>query len=123
MIMEILSMCMRRRCSVWTIKDAYRLGDDIQSKVLAFAFGLSAEIERNLISQRTREALARLKAEGKHVGRPRGSRNRKEVHPLYGREAYIRKALSEGCSQRAIARHLRCSRNTLRRFIAQYVVQ
>ncbi len=123
MIMEILSMCMRRRCSVWTIKDAYRLGDDIQSKVLAFAFGLSAEIERNLISQRTREALARLKAEGKHVGRPRGSRNRKEVHPLYSREAYIRKALSEGCSQRAIARHLRCSRNTLRRFIAQYVVQ
>ena len=60
MIMEILSYCMRRGCKVWTIKDGYRLGDDIQSKVLAFAFGLSAEIERNLISQRTREALARL---------------------------------------------------------------
>lgn len=43
---------------VWTIKDSYRLGDDIQSKVLAFAFGLSAEIERQLISQRTKEALA-----------------------------------------------------------------
>ena len=64
MIMEILNICMTKECKVWTIKDNYRLGDDIQSKVLAFAFGLSAEIERNLISQRTKEALARKKAEG-----------------------------------------------------------
>ena len=48
MIMEILNICMTKECRVWTIKDNYRLGDDIQSKVLAFAFGLSAEIERNL---------------------------------------------------------------------------
>lgn len=59
MIMEILNICLNKGCRVWTIKDSYRLGDDIQSKVLAFAFGLSAEIERNLISQRTKEALAR----------------------------------------------------------------
>jgi len=64
MIMDILNICMNKECQVWTIKDNYRLGDDISSKVLAFAFGLSAEIERNLISQRTREALARNKAEG-----------------------------------------------------------
>ena len=49
MIMEILNICMTKECRVWTIKDNYRLGDDIQSKVLAFAFGLSAEIERNLM--------------------------------------------------------------------------
>ncbi|MBO4777776.1 MAG: master DNA invertase Mpi family serine-type recombinase, partial [Bacteroidales bacterium] len=61
MIMEILNICMNKECKVWTIKDHFRLGDDIQSKVLAFAFGLSAEIERNLISQRTKEALARKK--------------------------------------------------------------
>ena len=66
MIMEILSLCMKKNCKVWTIKDNYRLGDDIQSKVLAFAFVLSAEIERNLISQRTKEALARKKSEGVH---------------------------------------------------------
>ena len=76
MIMEILNICMKKECRVWTIKDNYRLGDDIQSKVLAFAFGLSAEIERNLISQRTKEALARVKAEGRQIGRIKGERCR-----------------------------------------------
>lgn len=78
MIMEILNICMTKECRVWTIKDNYRLGEDIQSKVLAFAFGLSAEIERNLISQRTKEALARKKAEGMVLGRPKGSKNKKK---------------------------------------------
>lgn len=119
MIMEILSLCMKRGCSVWTIKDGYRLGDDIQSKVLAFAFGLSAEIERNLISQRTREALARRKAEGKPLGRPKGSRNSIEVHPLFKHERYIRNALMQGIAKREIARRLRCNRNTLHSFISK----
>ena len=53
MIMEILSICMERGCRVWTVKEGYRLGDDIQSKVLAFAFGLSAEIERQSMQKYT----------------------------------------------------------------------
>ena len=77
MIMGVLNECMNRDIQVWTIKDNYRLGSDISSKVLAFAFGLSAEIERNLISQRTREALARKKAEGVVLGRPKGSKSAK----------------------------------------------
>ena len=121
MIMEILGLCMKRDCRIWTIKDGYRLGDDIQSKVLAFAFALSAEIERNLISQRTREALARLKAEGKPLGRPQGSRTRLEAHSLYKHEAAIRKALERGVSKSEIARRFHCSRNTLKRYIKEYL--
>lgn len=122
MIMEILSFCMSRGCKVWSIKDGYRLGDDIQSKVLAFAFGLSAEIERNLISQRTREALARLKAEGRHVGRPNGSKTRKELNPLSRKEDHIRKALQDGISINKIALSLNCSRNTLSRYIKRHAL-
>jgi hypothetical protein len=58
MIMPILNELMKIGAKVWTIKDNYRLRGKIQSKVLAFAFWLSAEIERDLISQRTKEALA-----------------------------------------------------------------
>jgi DNA invertase Pin-like site-specific DNA recombinase len=57
-------------------------------QLIAFAFGLSAEIERTLISQRTRKALARMKAESIHVGRPRGACNLQVK--LTGKEAEIR---------------------------------
>ncbi len=113
-IMGILHHCMDIGAKIWTIKDNYRLGSDITSKVLAFAFGLSAEIERNLISQRTKEALARIKAEGKHVGRPQGSRN---ICKLDGREKYISQKLACGSSKYEIARRLRVHRDTLSKFI------
>ncbi|MBP5659125.1 MAG: master DNA invertase Mpi family serine-type recombinase [Paludibacteraceae bacterium] len=121
MIMEILSLCMKRGCRVWTIKDAYRLGDDIQSKVLAFAFGLSAEIERNLISQRTREALARLKAEGRHVGRPYGAHTCQVMHVMYRYDKFIRRRLEDGVPVCKISDELHCNRNTLRRYIKRYI--
>lgn len=115
MIMEILNHCMTKECRVWTIKDNYRLGDDIQSKVLAFAFGLSAEIERNLISQRTREALARKKAEGVTLGRPVG---RKSSHvKLSGKEEIIRDLREHGVSISEIARIYKVHRNTVSSFI------
>ena len=68
--MRILETCLNKNCQVWTIKENYRLGNDIQSKVMAFAFGLSAEIERNLISQRTKTSLDNIRAAGKRLGRP-----------------------------------------------------
>ena len=111
MIMEILNICMTKECRVWTIKDNYRLGDDIQSKVLAFAFGLSAEIERNLISKRTKEALARKKAEGVVLGRPKGSKNKK--YKLSGKESIINNMLKEGMCKTDIAKQLGISRNLL----------
>ena len=114
-IMSILHHCMDTGARVWTIKDNYRLGADITSKVLAFAFGLSAEIERNLISQRTKEALARVKSEGRRVGRPYGSRNE---FKLQGRQEYISRKLVDGRSKHEIARLLRVHRDTLNRFIS-----
>ena len=121
MIMEILNICMTKECRVWTIKDNYRLGEDIQSKVLAFAFGLSAEIERNLISQRTREALARKKAEGVVLGRPKGRKTSHEARKLYGKETLIRELLKNKTSKRKIAKICRVDRNTLDRYIKDWI--
>lgn len=111
-VMSILHYCMDVGARIWTIKDNYRLGADITSKVLAFAFGLSAEIERNLISQRTKEALARLKAEGK-LGGKRHIYKRK----LEGCEQYILQKMQDGWSQTKIARKLHCHRDTVRKFV------
>lgn len=120
MIMDILNICMSKGCRVWTIKDNYRLGDDIQSKVLAFAFGLSAEIERNLISQRTREALALRRAMGITLGRPKGSRNRREFLKLTRQEERIRDLLLKGFPYRVVALMLGVDRNTLHRHLHRY---
>ena len=121
MIMEILNICMTKECRVWTIKDNYRLGDDIQSKVLAFAFGLSAEIERNLISQRTKEALARKKAEGVILGRPKGKKSSQEKYKLFGKEVLIQELLKNKVSKRQIAKICKVDRNTLDRYIKTFL--
>jgi len=115
MIMDILNICMNKNCHVWTIKDNYRLGDDIQSKVLAFAFALSAEIERNLISQRTREALARKRAEGTVLGRPKGSRSARVK--LSGKEDFVHNLLLCSVPKVRIAMLLKVDRMTVDRFI------
>ena len=115
MIMDVLSECMKKEIQLWSIKENYRLGSDISSKVLAFAFGLSAEIERNLISQRTREALLRARNEGVVLGRPKGSKNK--YLKLSGHEQQICDLLNQKMPKIEIARLLHVHRNTLNRFL------
>ena len=110
MIMEILNICMTKECRVWTIKDNYRLGDDIQSKVLAFA-----------ISQRNKEALARKKAEGVILGRPKGRKSAPEKYKLHGKETLIRELLKANVSKRKIAKLCKVDRNTLDRYIKHFL--
>ena len=117
MIMEILNICMTKECRVWTIKDHYRLGDNLQSKVLAFAFGLSAEIERHLISQRTKEALSKRRNDGVILGRPKGKINAPEKYKLNGKELLIEELLAQGMSKSKIARVCGVTRNTLDRYL------
>ena len=106
---------MVKECQVWTLKERYRLGMDIQSQVLAFAFSISASIERELISQRTRETFKRLKAEGRKLGRPRGGHNSKMK--LDGKENKIEGMLLQRIPKIHIARRMGVTTPTLYRFI------
>lgn len=116
MIMRILEHCMNSGATVYTVKDGYELGDNIQSKIMAFAFGLSAEIERDLISQRTKEALLRLKKEGKKLGRECGSKNKRRK--LDGKTEIINDLLFRKTPKTKIAKHLKVSLPTLYKFIS-----
>lgn len=117
MIMTILNICMAKGIKVITIKDGFELQDDIESKVLAFAFGLSAEIERQLISQRTKEALNRLRNEGVKLGRPKGAKSKH--HKLENYLNNIVTYLNKGRTKAWIARKYKVHVNTLNNFMKQ----
>ena len=116
-VMGILQHCLEKDCQIWTLKENYRLGADIQSKVLAFAFSLAGELERALISERTKNSLKRLKDEGKHLGRPHGFSYQK----LEKKHNKIKELLDKGVSKAEIARLMGCSWVTLHRYIKSKV--
>ena len=103
-VMSILHDSMERGIKVYAIKEGYELGNSFKSKVLAFSFGLSAEMERTLISQRTKEALARRKSEEQTLGRPKGSLSKETK--LTGKEEEINDLLRKKASVSAIGRIL-----------------
>jgi DNA invertase Pin-like site-specific DNA recombinase len=115
MIMSILNECAGRGIRIHTIKDNFDLNNNINSKIIAFAFALAAEIERNLISQRTREALADRKAAGVKLGRPSGSYKQREA--VLRDLPLIRARLSAGESYPRIAKDYGIHRNTLLNYL------
>lgn len=114
-VMHILENCLNKNCQVWTIKEHYRLGNDIQSKVMAFAFGLSAEIERNLISQRTKASLDNIRATGKRLGRPFAAQSKKLK--LSRNTKKIKNWLDAGFTKYRIAKMMSVSPATVSNFI------
>jgi DNA invertase Pin-like site-specific DNA recombinase len=110
-VLEMLECCMHRGISVHIAKQRLVLDGSMQSRITATVLGLAAEIERELISVRTSEALAKRKAEGKPLGRPKGQQSVRLK--LDAREAEIRNYLAKGISKRSIAKLVECSPSTL----------
>lgn len=115
MIIDVINHILEKKASLVTIKENFILDDSINSKVITFAFGLSAEIERNLISQRTKEALALRKAQGIKLGRPYGAKS--SHHSLEKHRDYILNRIKEGKTNGYIKTHLHCHALTLKTFL------
>lgn len=115
MILNVLQSLLESGVKVIAIKEGYELGDNIQSKVLAFAFGLSAEIERTLLSERTKQGLERARKQGKHIGRRKGQKSKK--YKLTGKAAYIKRERSTGRSKLSLAKEFNVTWITLNKFM------
>lgn len=107
--MEILSISTQRGINIFSVKGNWQLDHTIQSKVLAMAFSMAAEIERDLISQRTKEALRAKKAAGVKLGRPRGP-GKSKLDPF---RPEIEGLLANGSTQKFIARRFNTSEGNL----------
>lgn len=113
-IMVIMKYCVDNSVTVYSTKDGYAFDDSLNSKVLSFAFGLAAEIEHKLISQRTKEALKLRAAKGKHLGRVKGSNVK--IKLLQRNKASILRMLEEGDSLTKIYNRFGVAQNTFRKF-------
>lgn len=117
-IMAIMGKCLSREINLYTTKEGYSFDNSINSKVLCFAFGLVAEIERNLISMRTKEALALRKAEGVTLGRRKGSYTKTNIL-MANRQAII-EMLNNDKSIGDICKRFDISRDTFTKFRKRY---
>jgi DNA invertase Pin-like site-specific DNA recombinase len=117
MVMRILETLSRNEVFVYSHKDNFKLDNTIESKVIAFAFSIAAEIERDMISRRTKEALRRKRNEGVVLGRPIGSVSKKKK--LSDREREIITWLEKGLSYSAIARLINVHRLTVAKMVEE----
>lgn len=118
-ILNVLQKLLERKVRVITIKEGFELGDNLQSKVLAFAFGLSAEIERSLLSERTKQGLARARKAGKQIGRRKGEKP--HYYKLTPYRYKIKRALKNGRSKLSLANEFGVTWMTLDRFVREHI--
>lgn len=116
-IMAIMALCLEKKVTIYSIKDGYAFDDSINSKVLSFAFGLVAEIERNLISQRTKEALALRREQGVRLGRKKG--DCPKIDQLSNHKDDIIHLIKSGCTLVKIYRKFKVSAETFRKYRSQ----
>lgn len=119
MIMSILNICSSKGISIHSIKDNFDLSDNINSKIIAFAFALAAEIERILISERTKEALALKKQSGVRLGRPPGSSKKKVT--IYKEWDKVAQMIDLGMPLSRVAKKYGIHRNTLRKYYTAHL--
>lgn len=117
-IMSIMGRCLEKNIILYSTKDGYAFDNSINSKVLAFAFGLVAEIEHNLMSMRTKEALALRRAEGIHLGRPPGSNVKQRI--LLDNREQIAELLRQGHTVNHICRTFNVSRTVYYTFLREH---
>lgn len=117
-IMSIMGRCLEKNIILYSTKDGYAFDNSINSKVLAFAFGLVAEIEHNLMSMRTKEALALRRAEGIHLGRPPGSNVKQRI--LLDNRDEIANMLQQGHTVNEICRTFNVSRTVYYTFLREH---
>lgn len=107
--MEIISIAVQKEIRIYTVKGSWQLDDTIQSKVMAMVFSMASEIERDLISKRTRESLASKKLAGVKLGRPKGPGKSK----LDKFKPEIEALLNNGSTQKFIAQRYKVTEATL----------
>lgn len=115
MILNVLELLLDKGVKVIAIKEGYELGDNIQSKVLAFAFGLSAELERTLLSERTKLGLERARKNGKRIGRQPGEKPTR--YKLTPHRTKIRRYIKEGRTINSMAEEFSVSWLTMKNFV------
>lgn len=123
MVMDILHFCMKTGCKIYTVKDNFSLDDNIQSKVLAFAFGLAAEIERQMIRQRTKEGLKLRMNLGVLLGRPVGRKTDPDVMCPPEQKEKIIEQFKWGVPERRLAENFNIDRNTITRWLHRWGIK
>ena len=119
-VLEILKLASERQVSVVIVKNGLTFDNSMQSKITATILGLAAEIERDFISMRTKEALAKRKASGKQLGRPSGALAKR--YKLDEKRSEIERYRKLGINQTAIAKLVGVSRPTLRSWLDRQTV-